>query len=198
MNLLEKLETTKGYSALRRGINRRLVDFLSGQLLAGDGPYTVAELACGTGIGSDMFSLQPSVSLSVGLDINTSMYQLEKNRALGSRFVVGDLEKAPFKKESFDLVWSSSSLEHFPDRVRAVRAMAELVKPGGHLFVGVPSTFGPLAIYFLTPFASWREWIGRPISRSSLEFVLKTAGLAPRCYKRYFFGCFIGIVASKI
>lgn len=50
------------------------------------------------------------------------------------KFEVADGTKLPYKDESFDLVWSLSSVEHFGGHAAAsmaVREMARVLKPGG-------------------------------------------------------------------
>src|SRR5436190_2111416 len=49
----------------------------------------------------------------------------------------GSLLEPPFAPQSFDLVFSKGVVHCTPDPPGAVRRMAELVKPGGYLFVWV-------------------------------------------------------------
>jgi SAM-dependent methyltransferase len=52
--------------------------------------------------------------------------------------VVGDAHDLPFPAESFDLVVSSDSLEHFHSPSVALREAARVLKPGGRLVAWVP------------------------------------------------------------
>ena len=75
--------------------------------------------------------------------------------------------------------------------------MSELVKPGGFVFVGVPYVMGPLCSYYATPFATWREWLGRPMSVGALKRLFLENGLTPLESKKYFFRFFVGILGQK-
>ena len=197
MNWLEFLEQTPHYARIRREINAKLVTFLKKYALFDQRNLIVAELACGTAVGSDLLAASKNIT-SIALDRCPQMYTRETHTKPHASFVLGDLVAPPFKSESFDLVWSSSSLEHFPDRGVILNTMAELVRPGGYLFVGVPNKFGPLALYFLTPRKSWREWIGRPMSARELDGLLADIKFQHCVTIKYFFGCFIGTLARKL
>ncbi len=45
----------------------------------------------------------------------------------------------PFADESFDLVCLFDAIEHIPDDARAMREVARVLRPGGHVFVSVPA-----------------------------------------------------------
>ena len=53
--------------------------------------------------------------------------------------VVGSAEQLPFGAERFDLVICTQVLQYVPDPQAAIREMARVLKPGGHLFLSVPS-----------------------------------------------------------
>jgi SAM-dependent methyltransferase len=63
--------------------------------------------------------------------------------------LAGDLLSPPFPPSSFDLVFNSGVVEHLSRDLRrdAIRAMARMVRPRGHVVVVVPNAshpFGPL------------------------------------------------------
>jgi SAM-dependent methyltransferase len=51
--------------------------------------------------------------------------------------VQANVFQLPFRKATFDLVWSNGVIHHTPDAKGAHGALAELVKPGGILYVWV-------------------------------------------------------------
>lgn len=201
MNVLERLEHTGPYRSLREGLNRKLISWMSEEYLHSLGSkLKVAELACGSAYGSSLLAESDSVEMSVGLDLNMALFVGEpdaEKRKSAVCMVQGDLLKPPFVPESFDFVWSSSSIEHFPDPASGIASMARLLKSGGLLFVGVPYVWGPLAGYFLTPDAGWREWIGKPFTYAQLEKCCRDAGVEPLGRRTYFFRFFCGIMARK-
>jgi SAM-dependent methyltransferase len=59
-----------------------------------------------------------------------------------ARVVEGDMFAPPTELGSFDAVFSLGLIEHFEDITQAIRAHVALVRPGGHLFLGVPNYRG--------------------------------------------------------
>jgi SAM-dependent methyltransferase len=53
--------------------------------------------------------------------------------------VIGSVEQLPFRAERFDLVVCTQVLEYVSDPHTAIREMARVLKPGGLLFLSVPS-----------------------------------------------------------
>jgi SAM-dependent methyltransferase len=78
--------------------------------------------------------------------------EIQTRRGSGS-YVAGDAARMPFAADSFDLVVSNHSLEHFVELEATVREIGRVARPGGALFVAVPDA-GTLAdrIY---------RWLGR-------------------------------------
>jgi SAM-dependent methyltransferase len=110
--------------------------------------------------------------------------------------VVGDLNRLPFADEAFDLVFNSSTLEHLDPPDIAVREMARLCRPRGHVFVGVPQRLGPLGFQPLLGNTAARFWIGSVFSRARVNALLARAGITVQDHLSYFFRCFIGAIGS--
>jgi SAM-dependent methyltransferase len=84
---------------------------------------------------------RPRRGLCHGLD--QSRHQLERAWAkFGKtdrvRFYRGDAERLPFGDDAFDAVWSSGSIEYWPDPVAALREFRRVVRPGGGVLVVGP------------------------------------------------------------
>jgi demethylmenaquinone methyltransferase/2-methoxy-6-polyprenyl-1,4-benzoquinol methylase len=100
----------------------------------------VLDVGCGTGFGTE--GLLEHTENVHGLD--QSVHQLEKAWAkLGKHdpvsFYRGDAERLPFKDDTFDVVWSSGSIEYWPDPVATLRDMRRVTKPGGQVLVVGPN-----------------------------------------------------------
>ena len=100
----------------------------------------VLDVGCGTGFATEGL-LEHSRNVH-GLD--QSVHQLEKAWAkLGKHdpvsFYRGDAERLPFRDDTFDAVWSSGSIEYWPDPVATLRDMRRVVKPGGRVLVVGPN-----------------------------------------------------------
>jgi len=61
-----------------------------------------------------------------------------RNREDRPRFVQSDAAKLPFADQTFDVVISNHSLEHFDDLVGSLREIGRVISPTGSLFVAVP------------------------------------------------------------
>ncbi|WP_276299433.1 methyltransferase domain-containing protein [Halorussus lipolyticus] len=100
----------------------------------------VLDVGCGTGFATE--GLLEHTQNVHGLD--QSVHQLEKAwDKLGKHdpvsFYRGDAERLPFEDDSFDVVWSSGSIEYWPNPVAALRDMRRVVKPGGQVLVVGPN-----------------------------------------------------------
>lgn len=99
----------------------------------------VLDVGCGTGFATE--GLLEHVNDVHALD--QSVHQLE--RAYGKfgkrgrvRFYRGDAERLPFADDSFDALWSSGSIEYWPNPVEALAEFRRVVKPGGRVLVVGP------------------------------------------------------------
>lgn len=194
---LDALEATRPYQWLRLQMNRGLVSFLARHAVAGRSGLRFAEVACGSGFAAHLLAQQPGVALSIAADLNLEDYQQANIPGFQASFVLTDLFAAGLQAGSLDLVWNSSSIEEIDRPHEAVASMARLAKPGGLVFVGVPSRHGAAGLLRLLPSARTRAWLGRVYSRAELRALLASAGLEPVSETSYLFGTFIGLLAQK-
>ncbi len=99
----------------------------------------VLDVGCGTGFGTA--GLLEHVEEVHGLD--QSEHQLAQATAKfgvdGSvRFYRGDAERLPFPDDSFDVVWSSGSIEYWPNPVATLAELRRVARPGGTVLVVGP------------------------------------------------------------
>ena len=99
----------------------------------------ILDVGCGTGFATE--GLLDRTENVHGLDQST--HQLEKAYAkFGTRgpvrFYRGDAERLPFADGAFDGVWSSGSIEYWPNPVAALREFRRVVGPGGPVLVVGP------------------------------------------------------------
>lgn len=100
----------------------------------------VLDVGCGTGFATERL-IEESNHVH-GLD--QSVHQMEKAWAkLGKHdpvsFARGDAENLPYATDSFDVVWSSGSIEYWPNPVDALRELRRVCKPGGQVLVVGPN-----------------------------------------------------------
>jgi demethylmenaquinone methyltransferase/2-methoxy-6-polyprenyl-1,4-benzoquinol methylase len=99
----------------------------------------VLDVGCGTGFATEGL-LQHTDDVH-GLD--QSGGQLEKafakfGKTEQVRFYRGDAERLPFADDTFDALWSSGSIEYWPNPVDALAEFRRVVKPGGAVLVVGP------------------------------------------------------------
>ena len=99
----------------------------------------VLDVGCGTGFATE--GLLEYTDDVHGLD--QSPHQLARafekfSRRGPVRFYLGDAEQLPFPNDTFDVVWSSGSIEYWPDPVATLRELRRVGKPGGQVLVVGP------------------------------------------------------------
>lgn len=104
-----------------------------------DADDRVLDVGCGTGFATE--GLLQHTSDIHGLDQSDG--QLSKAFAkFGKRgdvrFYRGDAERLPFCDAAFDAVWSSGSIEYWPNPVDALAEFRRVTKPGGTVLVVGP------------------------------------------------------------
>ena len=100
----------------------------------------VLDVGCGTGFATE--GILERTEHVHGLD--QSAHQLSQAyRKFGKRgpvqFYRGDAERLPFADDTFDVVWSSGSIEYWPEPVAALRECARVAKPGAPVLIVGPN-----------------------------------------------------------
>jgi len=97
--------------------------------------------------------------------------------------IEGDGGRLPFADESFDFVTCTETLEHVADYGLALRELARVLRPGGHLAVSVPDTLPELVARELSELYRTDPWGHRRIfTRGGIVRAVEAAG--PRVYAR--------------
>ncbi len=99
----------------------------------------VLDIGCGTGFATE--GLLQHADRVHGLD--QSEHQLDRAFDKFGRdgpvdFYRGDAERLPFRDDAFDVVWSSGSIEYWPNPVAALRECRRVTKPGGQVLIVGP------------------------------------------------------------
>ena len=105
----------------------------------------VLDVGCGGGILAE--SMAREGAKVTGLDMGAEPLQVARLHALESGMNVTYVQEtveshAQANPQRYDVVTCMEMLEHVPDPASVVRACAQLVKPGGHVFFS-PSTATP-------------------------------------------------------
>lgn len=195
--LLDRLEATSPYQWARARMNRGLVRFFQRYVFEGGSDLRVAEVACGSGLAAHLLAQTEEVTLSIAADLNLEDYRQAAISDFQASFVLMDVFRPAARPASMDLVWNSSSIEEIEHPQKAVTAMAWLAKPGGYVFVGVPSRYGLAGLLGLLPSTRYRAWLGRNYTPRELRELVEACGLRVEREIRYMTGIFIGALARK-
>lgn len=103
----------------------------------------VLEVGCGTGLILEQ--LAPQCRRAAGVDLSPGMLELARQRGLDVQ--EGSATELPFEDNSFDMVCSFKVLAHVPEIEKAMREMARVTRPGGHMLAEFynPLSFRALA-----------------------------------------------------
>ena len=93
----------------------------------------VLDVACGTGVLFPDYRKRGVASVT-GIDISPEMAKIAAAKYPEVTIVCGDVEETKFDK-TFDAVMVYNAFPHFPDPAGLIRALVNLVKPGGRLSV---------------------------------------------------------------
>jgi SAM-dependent methyltransferase len=108
----------------------------------------VLDVACGTGIvGRTAADALAGSGHVVGLDLNPSMLAVARRVRPEIEWREGDAAALPFPDGAFDRVLCQMALMFFPDRVRALREMGRVARPGGAVAVCVPAALDDQPAY---------------------------------------------------
>ncbi len=92
----------------------------------GSGPGTITcDLA---GLVTEVVAIEPT---EAALDL--ARREAARRGVDNIAFQVADVHRLPFDDDSFDLAHAHQVLQHLPDPVQALREMARVVRPGGHV-----------------------------------------------------------------
>ncbi|RYH05848.1 class I SAM-dependent methyltransferase [Tropicimonas sp. IMCC6043] len=98
----------------------------------------VLDVACGTGattrVAASRIGREDPI---VGLDRNSDMLAVARNRAPGIEWVEGVAEELPFADGGFDTVLCQFGLMFFEDKAQALRQMRRVLRPGGRIALSV-------------------------------------------------------------
>ena len=86
-------------------------------------------LDCGCGTGYNMRTLLLPYGRAFGFDLVPD--GIRRARSVGRPIVRADIQKIPFKSDSFDIATSFDVVQSVPDDRGALREMARVLKPGG-------------------------------------------------------------------
>jgi SAM-dependent methyltransferase len=137
-------EDTASYTSNQSAVDRLWFDHVCERLArAAHRPQPrMLDVGCGNGFLIQRFKRRGWEVAGVDL----SSWAEEAARQVGFRLYRGTIETAPLPAGYFDVVTSTSTLEHIPNLVPHIRAVLRVLKPGGQAyFAGMPN-YGSLSV----------------------------------------------------
>jgi len=117
-----------------------------------------------------------------GVDIAFDIVQQARDvlRMHRSDFVVADVRALPFPIETFDLIYSMGTIEHFLEHDVAVKELFRVLKPAGTAIIGVPNKLDPflrpLLVYLLNGLGLYAYGLEKSFTPKALRRLLEAAG----------------------
>ena len=170
--------------------------------LPGASGKTLLDIGCGWGrwcIAAARTGYAP-VGLDPSLGAVLAARRVATQLGLSARFVVGDARWLPFRKGSFETVFSYSVIQHFSyeDARKTVSEISRVLEEGGRSLVQLPNALGLRCLYhqikrgFRTPAGfEVRYWTPTKMHHTFRDLIGETS-LSPDC----FFG--IGLQVSDV
>jgi ubiquinone/menaquinone biosynthesis C-methylase UbiE len=100
-----------------------------------DGRRDLRILDCGCGTGYNLRVLLGPYGRTFGFDLTVDA--MRRARVAGRPLVRATMEQIPFASGAFDLATAFDVVQSVPDDRRALREMARVLKPGGHVVLNV-------------------------------------------------------------
>lgn len=100
--------------------------------------HSVLDVGCGTGVLTRAALARTGTpGVVAGVDPNEGMLAVARRSTAGAEWKVGTAEDLPFDDDTFDRVVSQFALMFFTDRATALREMARVTRPRGHVSLAV-------------------------------------------------------------
>jgi tocopherol O-methyltransferase len=115
-------------------------ELLNWGITATNSKIQILDVGCGIG-GSSLYLAEKFQAQVTGITLSPVQAKRATERALEAglqektQFLVADALEMPFEANSFDLVWSLESAEHFPNKIKFLQESYRVLKPGGTLLM---------------------------------------------------------------
>lgn len=101
----------------------------------------ILDAGCGPGTYGIMLAQEGNEVIGIEISPAAVLVANERAREKGVNFSarVGDMEKLPFKDNSFDICFCGWVLHHFPNVNAAIAELTRVLKPGGQIALAEPN-----------------------------------------------------------
>jgi ubiquinone/menaquinone biosynthesis C-methylase UbiE len=144
-------------------------------------------LDCGCGTGYNLKTLLQPYGRTFGFDFDADA--IRRARMTGRPLVRADIQRIPFRSNTFDLATSFDVVQSVPDDRAALRDMARVLKPGGSVVLNVTA----LDVLRGDHSDVWGEL--RRYTRERAAALVRDAGLEPARIS-YLFGSLVPLMLA--
>jgi len=122
---------------------------------------------------------------TAGIDIAHTIVRDARNvlAPYHPRLAAADVRSLPFPADTFDLIYSMGTIEHFDNYDAAVRELFRVLKPSGSAIIGVPNRLDPflrpLMVHLWNLFGAYPYGIEKSFTSGELRRLLESAGFRP-------------------
>ena len=123
-------------------------------------PRRILDVGCGTGyLLRQLAARVPAAVELAGVDAAPAMIETARARAGDDRlrFSTGVAERLPHPGQTFDLVVSTTSFDHWADQLAGLTECARVLVPGGHLVLADQFSAWLLPTLLLGPPGCWPQ-----------------------------------------
>lgn len=158
-------------------------------------PCAILDIGCGTGRLLERMAAGFPRAARYGIDPSGGMLSAARKRRPSLTLCSGSSEALPFPEDSFDLVTTTLSFHHWPDKAGALTEVRRVLRPGGVLALAdpapddIPGWQGPL-----------RRWISRDrhmIALKDRNDLVEGAGLEVLDVSRAFLGHWVPLTLAQ-
>ena len=97
--------------------------------------FSFCDAGCGNGIYLKYMANKYPETKLYGFDFSQTIVQIAKNNAAAAEIKTGNLEAAPYKNETFDIILCTQVIEHLLDDKKGLAELCRMLKPGGYLVI---------------------------------------------------------------
>ena len=155
----ERQRSEKHYLAFELYQGKRMLDFFKRNNIDIKNRLLL-DIGCGRGGYSLQFR---------NFGANVVALDLKKPFVANLNFVKGDATELPFKDNSFDIIFSSSLIEHLPDPEPLIKEIKRTLKERGVCYLSFPPFYSPVGGHQFKPFHYLPEdiatWLSRKIKK---------------------------------
>jgi SAM-dependent methyltransferase len=160
--------THRGYERILRAFDAYLQPLIRSR----KGPLLAVDLGCGTGAFTSRLERYDFQLHAV--DISPQSVARASGKFPKIDFRVGDIESTPYSESTFDVIFLSAVLHHFPDLSRTVAECGRILKPGGILLACDPHRGNPAMWAYRCKESPFYSSIGvteneQPLSKTALR-----------------------------